>query len=338
MVPSLTVIIVNYNGTGLLEDCLGSLKKQVFRDFEVVFVDNGSSDDSIEKAQFLFPGLKIISLPNNMGFARANNLGFAQAQGKFIVLLNNDTMVDPEFLAALVQGVESGPRVGMVAPRILNFFQRDLVDSEGGLLLTPDGIGQGKNRNQKEGNRSAGTEPGSVIPILMPSGCAALWRKEVILEVGGFMEDFFAYCEDADLGLRARWAGWEAVYAPEALVYHKYSRTAGSVSPKKLFFVERNHYWLAVRNFPLRLLLQLPFWTLSRHLLMIYASLTHKGRGEAGQTGAMAVAFLKAHLQAVRGLGRALNGRKGPRRITGRAFCDLLRVHRLPLRDLILKP
>ena len=115
--------------------------------------------------------------------------------------------------------------------------------------------------------------------ILFPSACAALYRREMIEQIGFFDDDFFAYCEDTDLGLRGRIAGWRAVLARDAVVYHRYSRSGGEFSPFKLYLVERNHYWVALKSFPLRMLLALPFWTFVRYLVQARMVLRSKGAG-----------------------------------------------------------
>lgn len=261
-----SVILVNHNGKALLADCLGALNAQTFRDFEVIFVDNGSTDGSIAAAESLLPGLKVISLQRNTGFATGNNVGIRAASGRYIVLLNNDTQADREFLAEMVAAIEADAQAGAVAPKILNYFQRDRIDSVGGIVLTRDAIGAGRGRGEADRGQYDG-----LGGALCPSGCAALYRREALDETGLFDDDFFAYCEDADLGLRLVWAGWTTVAAPRAIVYHKYSATTSSYSPLKLRLVERNHYYVALRNYPLWMLALMPFWTFCRYGVMALA-------------------------------------------------------------------
>lgn len=332
--PTVSVVIVNFNGERLLEDCLGSLSRQTYRDFEVVFVDNGSSDRSLERARELMPEAHFLPLSENTGFAKGNNIGIAAAKGRYIVLLNNDTEADPHFLEELVRAAEQHPRAGMVAPKILNFFERTLIDSVGGLVMCPDGIAQGRGRGEQDVGQYDG-----LTEVLVPSGCAALYRKELLDEVGLFPEDFFAYCEDSDLGLRGLWAGWKTVAAPRAVVFHKYSASSSAYSPWKLRLVERNHYLLALRNFPAPMLATLPFWSVYRYGLMAYALVSGRGKGQAtggGQAGALLKAFVQGHWEALRSSPEHLNVRKSARRITGEEFARLLRDHRMPLREMIL--
>lgn len=331
--PTVSVIIVNYNGEALLADCLGSLSRQTYRDFEVVFVDNGSADDSLARARELMPEAKFLPLSENTGFARGNNIGIREASGRYIVLLNNDTEADPHFLEALVACAEQHPAAGMVAPKILNFFDRELIDSVGGLLMCADGIAQGRGR----GERDAG-QYDTLTEALVPSGCAALYKKEMLDEVGLFPEDFFAYCEDSDLGLRGLWAGWQTVSAPSAVVFHKYSASSSAYSPWKLRLVERNHYLLTLRNFPASMLAAVPAWSLYRYALMAWALASGRGKGAAtggGQGKALLKAFVQGHVEALRNGPHELRQRSAPRRLSNAEFSRLLHRHRMSLRAMI---
>jgi len=330
--PAVSVIIVNHNGAHLLGDCLGSLTKQTYRDFEVVFVDNGSSDCSLLHAKEFFPATREVRLPRNLGFTGGNNEGIRHARGRYIVLLNNDTEAAPGFLEELVRAVERRPDIGMVAPKILNFYDREEIDSVGGLVLCADAIGQGRGRGEKDSGQYDGLDD-----ILIPSGCAALYRKSMLDTIGLFDERFFAYCEDTDLGLRGRWAGWEAVSAPKAIIYHKYSASAGVYSATKMQLVERNHYLTAVKTLPLRDLLWVPFFTCYRYLLMIYAVVTRQGKGRAGHPTALIQAMIAGHFQAFLGLPLAVTQRWEKK--TARSPAEihaLLAAHSLTGKQLIL--
>jgi GT2 family glycosyltransferase len=324
-----SVIIVNYNGAHLLADCLGSLKRQTHRDFEVILVDNGSTDESVEVATLECPELRLLVLEWNTGFAQGNNLGIRASGGEYVVLLNNDAVAAPDFLRLLLSRIEQDETIGMVAPKILNFYDRTVIDSVGGLLLSPDGIGQGRGRGERDSTQHDG-----LVEVLLPSACAALYRRSMLDEIGLFPEDFVSYCEDTDLGLRARWAGWGAVSAPDAVVYHKYSATAGEYSPEKLYLVERNHFLVALRNFPAKSLATLPFWSLYRYVLMFWAVLTGRGKGRAARVTPapqLLGAFLRGHWSALRHAGAALGARPRLRRIPPSQFRELLRRHRFPL-------
>jgi len=330
--PTVSVIIVNYNGEELLDDCLGSLGRQTYQDFEIVFVDNGSHDNSLARANHLCPGIRCVKLQHNTGFAGGNNEGFRHATGSYIVLLNNDTEADPRFLEELVQAAERRPEIGMVAPKILNFYDREEIDSVGGFVLCPDGIGQGRGRTEKDQGQYDHLDE-----ILVPSGCAALYRRSMLLEVGFFDERFFAYCEDTDLGLRGRWAGWEAVSAPRSVVYHKYSASTGAYSPTKMRLVERNHYLTAVKLLPFWSLLCLPIYSGYRYLLMAYAVVTKKGKGKAAGKGALLWAFIAGHAQALLGVpGSIIRRCRTKKLLTSRQMHALLKANRIDLKQLIV--
>ncbi len=172
-----------------------------------------------------------------------------------IVTLNNDTRVDPDWLEVLVEVARAYPRVGMVASRICAFSEPDLLDSIG-MTICRDGMARGQYRNRRWSTLNLQ----EVEKILMPSACAALYKRAMLEQIGFFDDDFFAYAEDVDLALRGRLAGWDAVAATRAVVHHKYSQTGGSLSPLKVYLVERNHYWVALKNFPLSQLAGLPFF------------------------------------------------------------------------------
>jgi GT2 family glycosyltransferase len=333
--PRISVIIVNFNGEKLLEDCLVSLAAQEYRDFEVVFVDNGSKDNSVARARELLPSAHVIALPQNTGFATGNNIGIRAARGRHVVLLNNDTKTDPRFLGEMARAADSGSRVGMVAPKILNFFNPRVIDSVGGLLLGPDGIGQGRGRGEEDCGQYD-----QLVSGLLPSGCAALYKREMLDEIGLLPDEFFAYCEDSDLGLRAVWAGWTTAAAPRAVVYHKYSATTSGYSPFKMRLVERNHYFLALRNYPKRRLALLPLFTVFRWLLMAYAVLFRKGKGAAAGSGGLwplLKAFFQGHIEALAGVFRQLRQRPRIRRIDSKAFAALLDAYNMPLWRIVLK-
>src|ERR1043165_9599731 len=334
--PTVSVIIVKFNSERLLSDCMESLNAQVYRDFETIFVDNASSDNSVQTARTLMPDIRVVELKENAGFAGGNNAGFRESRGKYIVLLNNDTQCAPDFLEELVKAAEASPankRVGMVAPKILNFCERDKIDSVGGLLLSADGIGMGRGRNERDAGQYD-----ALREILMPSGCAALYTRAMLEETGLFADDFFAYCEDTDLGLRAVWAGWQAISAQRAVVYHKYSASSSSYSTLKMRLVERNHYFVALKNFTLGMLILLPLWTWYRYALMLYALVLGRGKGQAAGSefiGKLMGAFISGHWQALTGTMRQLR-RRPKKKISSAEFRQKVKGGRVALSDVIL--
>jgi GT2 family glycosyltransferase len=274
--PLVSVIIVNWNGRRLLEECLNSVLAQSFRGFEIVLVDNGSEDGSAEYVRERYPSVKLVRLDANRGFAGGNNAGIRVASGRYLALLNNDTKTDAGWLAGLLKVAEAGPRtVGMWASKILSYDHPGVFDNAG-LLLYPDGLGRGRGRLEEDRGQYDRTEE-----ALFPSGCAGLYRREMLDEIGLFDEEFFAYADDVDLGLRARLAGWGCTYVPSAKVYHKYSSSSSAYSPLKAFLVERNRIWVLLKYYPLEMVLISPFTTGVRLLVHFYGAL--RGKGASGR-------------------------------------------------------
>jgi GT2 family glycosyltransferase len=255
-----------------LGECLDSLFAQRFGDFEVIVVDNGSQDGSSEYLQERYPHVTLVRLSENRGYAGGNNEGIKRASGKYLALLNNDTKVDPVWLEALVGEAEASPSsIGMWASKILSFENPDVIDNVG-LLLYRDGLARGKGRLEHDHGQY--DQKGEA---LFPSGCAGLFRKSMLDEIGLFDEDFFAYADDVDLGLRARLAGWGCVYVPTAKVYHKYSASSSAYSPLKAFLVERNRIWVLLKYYPQELILVSPYFTIKRLFVHLYGAVAGKG-------------------------------------------------------------
>jgi len=337
--PLFSVIILNWNGRHLLEECLSSIRSQTFRDFETIVVDNGSTDGSVDWVKERWAeSVSPVALPSNLGFAGGNNAGIRVARGRYMILLNNDTAVDPRWLAALAEAVRRHPDAGMFTPKILNYYRRDEIDNTGHLIY-PDGMARGRHRLEKDDGRF--DEEGEV---LSPSGCAGCYRRGMLDEIGQLDDAFFAYGEDVDLGLRGRWAGYKCIYVPAAVVYHKYSATTGTYSPQKAFLAERNRLWLLFKNYPVVDILLSPFYTLLRYSLHLKGVLI--GKGASGRftreysAGALLRVILKAEMAALRGLPEILRKRRecrACRRIGAREFRRLVRRFALTAEEVALK-
>lgn len=333
--PLFSVLILNWNGRELLGECVESVLAQTFRAFELIVVDNGSTDGSREMLRQRWGGnIRMVDLPCNRGFAGGNNAGIRVARGRYVVLLNNDTAVEPDWLAALSRATRRHPEAGMFTPKILNYYRRDEIDNTGHVIY-PDGLARGRHRLEKDDGRFE--EEGEAI---WPSGCAGVYRKDMLDEIGLLDETFFAYGEDVDLGLRARWAGWSCYYVPDAVVYHKYSATAGPYSPDKVFLVERNRYWILLKNFPPREIVLSPFRTAYRYGWHLFGALT--GRGAAGRfSGRFSLwrlfrTTLKGEFAALAGCPRILLQRirgKRVRRISTSEFRELTRRFGMDARE-----
>lgn len=270
---NISVVIVNWNGKHFLGPCLDAVFSQSFEGLEVIVVDNGSIDGSVEFIKDNYKEVVIVELAENIGFAGGNNRGFEVATGEYMLTLNNDTELKSGFFDSLISTVKlSSPEVGMWAPKILSMDDRSTIDSVGGLLIYPDGLCRGRGRMEVDSGQYD-----TLDEILMPSACCGLYRKEMLDIIGYFDEDFFAYCEDSDLGLRARLSGWTAESVSKAVVYHHYSGTAGKYSTFKAYLVERNRIWLVLKNFTILALFLSFFYTIKRYTYQAYSVLTKQG-------------------------------------------------------------
>lgn len=329
--PCVTIAIPTLLGGPTLQSCLESLGRQTFRDFEVIVVNNGSAELAGEPVSF---PLRILSPGSNIGFGAAVNLAVKGSTAEFIASLNDDTEPDEHWLERLVAAMESDPRVGMCASRI-QLFGTSTLDSAGMLIC---GDGSSKQRGQLQ----PATEWTASGDALLPSGCAVLYRRRMLEEIGLFDEDFFLYCEDTDLGLRARWAGWECRYAADAVVNHHYSRTAGAFSPLKAKYVERNRLWVAIKNFPASRLLLVPVVSLFRYAWQLRALRDNRGASagfiRAGSSMSDLLGILwKAYLETALRLPALLRKRalcRRHRRISAAEFARLLDRHGISARDL----
>ena len=339
--PLVSVIVVNWNGIGFLKDCLASLEQQTWKNLEFIIVDNGSTDGSAEYIRTWterVPNAQGIFLPRNSGFCEANNLAFAKAHGEWIALLNSDAGAGPDWIEQLVRFGDPANRIGMLGSKILFAEPKDVIDKAGHLIYW-DGQNRGRGTMEKDVGQYEKDEE-----ILWPDACAALYHRKVFEETGGFDESFFAFGDDADLGMRARLLGWKAWYVPKAVVHHRHSATIGAYSPWKIMLVERNRLLLAIKNFHLTLLLLNPYWSMRRLLWHAYAA--SKGQGAAGQFVSghgwirSLVTFGWAHLSAVRILPSALKKRwriQKTKRLSNKEVMDLLRRFQIDLRQLTLR-
>lgn len=249
MSASVSIIVVNWNGRHHLKLCLPALLAQTYANFEVILVDNGSTDGSQTFVQNHFPDVCLISLPENVGFASGNNVGIRASAADYIATINNDTKVDPNWLTALVETAEANPSVGMCAAKLLFWDRPELINSAGICL---DRAGIAWDRLGGRPNPSTKEPP---LPVFGASGGAALYRRAMLDQIGLFDEDFFAYLEDVDLAWRARLAGWECLYVDTAVIFHRHSATAIEGSPFKNKLLGRNKIWTIFKNYPWPLLL-----------------------------------------------------------------------------------
>ena len=338
--PEISAIVVNWNRRELLRACLESLSGQVGAEFETILVDNGSTDGSVEMAEREFGsraelGLRVIANRENRGFCAANNQGIAAGRGEYVALLNNDAEAGPGWLAGLRRAIGSAPEIGMAASKIVVWEDPRRIDKAGHLIY-PDG----QNRGRGSGEPDVG-QFDRMEEILWPDGCAAMYKRAMLDQIGGFDEDFFAYGDDAELGLRGRIAGWRCLYAPEAVVRHYRGATLGLGSARRLELIERNRVLLAAKLFPWSLLWLNGAYYAAR--LMAGAWAAARGQGEMahypGMRGKLraALALAKGDLAALRMLPRMLRKRAAVekfRKLTPGQVRALILDHRISLQAL----
>jgi len=263
------VVVPTLAAGDTLADCLRSLENQTFENFDVIVVDNSGSGAVTRVPR----RMRVLANDRNVGFGTAVNQGYRASEAPYLATLNDDAVAGPHWLEALVRVAESRPRVGMFASEV-RLTGTEMLDSAG-MLIAADGSSK---------QRGHGDDPARYTKehdALFPSGSAAMYRRTMLEEIGLFDESYFLYCEDTDLGLRARWAGWECAYVPGAVVQHQYSRSAGRASPLKAYLVERNRILTVFKNFPLRMW---PGASLAAHLRYWWHAVSMlRGRGKAAE-------------------------------------------------------
>jgi GT2 family glycosyltransferase len=244
-VTRVTVVIPTWNGRELLDAALRSLGEQRFRDFTVVVVDNGSTDGTAEHVRTSHPGVVLVALAENHGFAGAVNAGIGRARGDYVALLNNDMELDPGWLEELVAALDADARAGSAASKLRMLREPGVLDGAGDLVTW---YGATWRRGHGEPDRGQYDEPGVVAS---PCAGAALYRRRALEEVGSFDERFFAYLEDADWGLRAQLAGRPCLWVPSAVAYHLGGATSRRMGDLETELIARNTLALVLKSFPL---------------------------------------------------------------------------------------
>ena len=288
----MTVVVVNWNGREYLGACLAALQEQTRSPDEVVLVDNGSTDGSTELVARRFPQVRVIGSETNLGFAGGCNLGVRAARGDYVATLNPDTRPEPGWLAALVGAMDADPSVGMCASLMLFMETPDVVNSAG-VAVDVLGIAWDRLGGQPVAAASEQQE------VFGACGGAALYRRSLWEQLGGFDEDFFMYLEDVDLAWRARAAGWRCLYVPAARVYHAHSASAIEGSAFKDYLKARNKVWLIAKNYPWP---QIALWG---PCVILYDLL-----GVALTLSKGSTAALRGRIDGLRGLGPILAKRR----------------------------
>ncbi|MFR8548086.1 MAG: glycosyltransferase family 2 protein [Lachnospiraceae bacterium] len=249
-----TVVIPNYNGIKYLKGCLDSLREQSRHDFKVLLIDNGSEDDSVRLVESHYPEVELVCFAQNRGFCGAVNEGIRRADTPYVILLNNDTVCEPEFVSELIAAMEEHPDCFSCASRMVKMQDAGLIDNAGDYYCALGwAYAYGKDRPVRHYLKRR--------EIFSACAGAAIYRRSVFDEIGLFDEAHFAYLEDVDIAYRAKIAGYHNYYIPEAVVHHVGSATSGSIYNEfKIRHSSRNSIYLVYKNMPwLQILLNLPF-------------------------------------------------------------------------------
>lgn len=332
--PRVTAVIPTLAAGETLWEAVESLRRQTYPDCQIVIVDN-SGTRLVERTwppELPRDSARVLHPTANLGYGEAVNLAFRECPSPYLAVLNDDAAAEPDCLAALAAEFDAHPQAGSAAPQV-RLTGEDRLDSAA-MRIAIDGTSKQRGAGDPP---SAWNNPGDA---LLASGSAALFRAEMFEDAGGFEPSYFLYCEDTDLGLRARWLGWSCRYVPSAVVHHRYSHSAGRASRRKVFYVERNRLLTIVRNFPLPDLLLALFATPIRYLHHLAA--LRSGTGAAGafvksdSPLALVACVLRAYVSALANLPHAWAARRRilrSARIPRTAFRALLRSHAISLRE-----
>lgn len=310
--PTVSVIVLNCNGLEFLHDCMTALDLQVFTDFETIFVDNASTDGSIDYIRSSWPQVQILGLDKNYGFGVGNNRGIEKARGKYIALLNNDTRADHRWLAELVKTLDENPDVGMCASKIVFADDPNRVDSAGDELFIHGAVFT--YRDYHAAHQAISEKR------LCFSACAgaAIYRKAMLEDIGLFDPLFSPiYFEDVDLGFRAQLMGYQCMYVPTAVVLHKGSATTRRNKNRHIYLLQRNAEYVILKNMPMALYLRyMPF----RIAVFLGVIIKYLPLG-------LAMPFAKAKIDFVRNIPRILASRAEVQR--KRRVSSAIIAHRL---------
>ena len=305
MLPKVSIIILNWNGLKDTIQCLDSLKKITYPNYEVVVVDNGSKGNDADVLEEKYQGdIRLIRNKENLGFAEGNNVAIREiikeGQSKYILFLNNDTTVEPDFLDKLVECAEKHPKAGSIQPKLIWAFHPKLFDSAG-LEYSRTGFGFDRGKFRPIGEYNQEEE------ILAGCGAALFCRVEVLEDIKinneYFDSDFFATYEDFDLGIRMRWAGWQNWYCPESVVYHFRGKSLGTRSKFSSFYGTRNQTWCLFKNFPASFVLKNLYFIIPAQIAQIGINLI-KGRFS------LLPSIIKGRIEGYSGLGKILKKKK----------------------------
>ena len=268
-----SVVIPNYNGIAYLDGVLASLEHQTIKDFEVIVVDNGSTDGSTSFIDANYPWVHVIGLSDNFGFSKAVNEGIYASRAPYVLLLNNDTEVETDFVEEMLSAIKRHKKAFSCSARMIQFFDRDKLDDAGNYYNALGwAFARGKGRDIHTYEKEE--------KIFAACAGAAIYRKKIFEKIGYFDEEHFAYLEDTDVGYRARIYGYENWYAPKAKVYHVGSGTSGSrYNQFKTRYSSRNNVYLIYKNMPiLQIILNLPLLACGFAIKILFFFMKGMGR------------------------------------------------------------
>ncbi|MFQ5671496.1 MAG: glycosyltransferase family 2 protein [Nitrospinales bacterium] len=270
----ISVIVPNWNGIRFVGMCLDSLAKSQFDDCEVIVVDNGSTDGSREMIQEKYPWVRLIALPQNLGFARACNEGIKASRAEYVVLLNNDIEVTPHWLRELYDGMERHPECGMGTSKMMFLHDRETFYNAGDLFYAWSS-GGGRGQGEKDVGQYEREEH-----VFGACAGAGIYRRGLFQTIGLFDEDFFIFAEDVDLNLRSQLRGFKSVYLPRAKVYHIGTATVGLYSDRHIYLCKRNDILVMVKNYSLAMYFR-HLLSIIRHQLADIGYFSSRGQGGA---------------------------------------------------------
>ena len=248
------VIIPNWNGKELLKDCLNSLRRQTYKKFQIIVVDNGSTDDSVQYVKKNFSEVIVIKLDKNYGFAKAINEGVRNSNADYVVFLNNDTYADKNWLKELMAMADIHPEVISVGCKLLNYYRRKIIDGVGIMI---NEVGQARSLGYQEEDQG---QYDKVKYIFGATAGAALFKRSAFIKLGMFDENFFMYSEEVDFAFRAQFSGYKSIFCPKAMVYHKHKASAEKLPQLIEYWQFRNMYQTIIKNFPIRVILKKWRW------------------------------------------------------------------------------
>lgn len=292
--PLISVIIVNWNGEKLLGRCLAALDAQKFDDFETIIVDNASTDRSIEIIERSWPGVTLIKLEKNIGFAAANNIGVRSARGKWLAFLNNDAFPLPEWLESLAHAANMNPDMAVFASAIIRADNPEILESAGDVYHI-SGLAWHRLKDL-----ALDQIPHEEVEVFSACAAAAMIEKTAFISVGGFDEAYISHFEDIDLGFRLRLRGKRCLFVPQARVLHIGSASYGVESDIAIYRVQRNLVWTFIKDMPGPLIWKyLPAYLFANLVFIVFYSLRGKWNP-----------VLKAKIDSMRALNRVLYQRR----------------------------